>query len=221
MTTRTRENELREVPLWRACDSGSSGVVDMSTATRRTLSCACAVKGNAAAARYTYECRKGTAGRLSGSHRCPRSPTGKHPLPVTIAPTARFMLPAPRQKTPDISPIFKAHSNPPAISVKNALQAGAPSDCSVKNALQAGAPSDCCRRTPSFCSPAGGVRVVIFGSPMAILFSPGGPPLHASRKPCVSGPYRPASRSTGSPSMHRWPVPPRKKSGSEGGRLAK
>jgi len=42
MTTRTRENELREVP---------------STATRRTLSCACAVKGNAAAARYTYECR--------------------------------------------------------------------------------------------------------------------------------------------------------------------
>jgi hypothetical protein len=29
----------------------------MSTATRRTLSCACAVKGNAAAARYTYECR--------------------------------------------------------------------------------------------------------------------------------------------------------------------
>ena len=40
--TRTRENELREVP---------------STATRRTLSCACAVKGNAAAARYTYECR--------------------------------------------------------------------------------------------------------------------------------------------------------------------
>ena len=54
MTTRTRENELREVPLWRACDSGSSGVVDMSTATRRTLSCACAVKGNAAAARYTY-----------------------------------------------------------------------------------------------------------------------------------------------------------------------
>src|SRR5215469_14427077 len=57
MTTRTRENELREVPLWRACDSGSSGVVDMSTATRRTLSCACAVKGNAAAARYTYECR--------------------------------------------------------------------------------------------------------------------------------------------------------------------
>jgi hypothetical protein len=57
MTTRTRENELREVPLWRACDSGSYGVVDMSTATRRTLSCACAVKGNAAAARYTYECR--------------------------------------------------------------------------------------------------------------------------------------------------------------------
>ena len=57
MTTRTREDELREVPLWRACDSGSSGVVDMSTATRRTLSCACAVKGNAAAARYTYECR--------------------------------------------------------------------------------------------------------------------------------------------------------------------
>jgi hypothetical protein len=54
MTTRTKENELREVPLWRACDSGSSGVVDMSTATRRTLSCACAVKGNAAAARYTY-----------------------------------------------------------------------------------------------------------------------------------------------------------------------
>src|SRR5262249_6395853 len=54
MTTRTGENELREVPLWRACDSGSSGVVDMSTATRRTLSCACAVKGNAAAARYTY-----------------------------------------------------------------------------------------------------------------------------------------------------------------------
>jgi hypothetical protein len=54
MTTRTRENELREVPLWRACDSGSSGVVDMSTATRRTLSCACAVKGNAAAERYTY-----------------------------------------------------------------------------------------------------------------------------------------------------------------------
>ena len=51
MTTRTREDELREVPLWRACDSGSSGVVDMSTATRRTLSCACAVKGNAAAAR--------------------------------------------------------------------------------------------------------------------------------------------------------------------------
>ena len=57
MTTRTRENELREVPLWRACDPGSSGVVDVSTATRRTLSCACAVKGNAAAARYTYECR--------------------------------------------------------------------------------------------------------------------------------------------------------------------
>ena len=57
MTTRTREDELREVPLWRACDSGSSGVVDMSTATRRTLCCACAVKGNAAAARYTYECR--------------------------------------------------------------------------------------------------------------------------------------------------------------------
>ena len=57
MTTRTREDELREVPLWRACDSGSSSVVDMSTATRRTLSCACAVKGNAAAARYTYECR--------------------------------------------------------------------------------------------------------------------------------------------------------------------
>ena len=26
------------------------------------------------------------------------------------------MLPAPRQKTPDISPIFKAHSNSPAIS---------------------------------------------------------------------------------------------------------
>jgi hypothetical protein len=51
MTTRTRENEC---PLWRACDSGSSGVVDMSTATRRTISCACAVKGNAAAARYTY-----------------------------------------------------------------------------------------------------------------------------------------------------------------------
>jgi hypothetical protein len=42
MTTRTRENELREVP---------------STATWRTLSCACAVNGNAAAARYTYECR--------------------------------------------------------------------------------------------------------------------------------------------------------------------
>jgi hypothetical protein len=57
MTTRTRENELRGVPLWRACDSGSSGVVDMSPPTRRTLSCACAVKGNAAAARYTYECR--------------------------------------------------------------------------------------------------------------------------------------------------------------------
>ena len=57
MTTRTREDELREVPLCRACDSGSSGVVDMSTATRRTLSCACAVKGNVAAARYTYECR--------------------------------------------------------------------------------------------------------------------------------------------------------------------
>ena len=57
MTTRTREDELREVSLWRACDSGSSGVVDMSTATRRTLSCACAVKGNAAAARYTYEWR--------------------------------------------------------------------------------------------------------------------------------------------------------------------
>ena len=56
MTTRTREDELREVPLWRACDSGSSGVVT-STATRPTLSCACAVKGNAAAARYTYECR--------------------------------------------------------------------------------------------------------------------------------------------------------------------
>jgi hypothetical protein len=55
MTTRMREDELREVPLWRACDSGSS--VDMSTATRHTLSCACAVKGNAAAARYTYECR--------------------------------------------------------------------------------------------------------------------------------------------------------------------
>jgi hypothetical protein len=51
MTTRMREDELREVPLWRACDSGSS--VDMSTATRHTLSCACAVKGNAAAARYT------------------------------------------------------------------------------------------------------------------------------------------------------------------------
>ena len=78
MTTRTSENEC---PLWRACDSGSSGVVDMSTATRRTLSCACAVKGNAAAARYTYECRdEGTADRLSGSHRCPRSPTGKHLL---------------------------------------------------------------------------------------------------------------------------------------------
>ena len=57
MTARSREDELREVPLWRACDSGSSGVVDMSTATRRTLCCACAVKGNAAAARYTYECR--------------------------------------------------------------------------------------------------------------------------------------------------------------------
>ena len=28
----------------------------------------------------------------------------------------RIMLPAPRQKTPNISPIFKAHSNPPAIS---------------------------------------------------------------------------------------------------------
>jgi hypothetical protein len=54
MTARSREDELREVPLWRACDSGSSGVVDMSTATRRTLSCACAVKGNAAAERYTY-----------------------------------------------------------------------------------------------------------------------------------------------------------------------
>jgi len=26
-------------------------------ATRRTLSCACAMKGNAAAARYRYECR--------------------------------------------------------------------------------------------------------------------------------------------------------------------
>src|SRR5215813_4297179 len=39
------------------CDPGSSGVVDVSTATWRTLSCACAVKGNAAAARYTYECR--------------------------------------------------------------------------------------------------------------------------------------------------------------------
>jgi hypothetical protein len=50
MTTRTRENELREVPLWSG-DSRLSGVVDVSTATRRTLSCACAVKGNAAAAR--------------------------------------------------------------------------------------------------------------------------------------------------------------------------
>ena len=59
------------------------------------------------------------------------------------------------------------------------------------------------------------------GSPMAILFPPGDPPVHAAKKPRSSGPYRPASRSTGSPSMHRWPVPPRKKSGSEGGRLAK
>ena len=73
MTTRTRENELREVP---------------STATRRTLSFACAVKGNAAAARYIYECRTRGPQVISGSHRCPRSPTGKHPLPVTIAPTA-------------------------------------------------------------------------------------------------------------------------------------
>ena len=56
MTTHTRENELREVPLWSG-DSSLSGVVDVSTATRRTLSCACAVKGNAAAARCTYECR--------------------------------------------------------------------------------------------------------------------------------------------------------------------
>jgi hypothetical protein len=44
---------------------------------------------------------------------------------------------------------------------------------------------------------------------MAILFPPGGPPLsHCSKKPRSSGPYRPASRSAGSPSIHRWPAPP-------------
>jgi hypothetical protein len=36
---------------------------------------------------------EGTAGRLSGSHRCLRSPTGKYPLPVTIAPTALLLAP--------------------------------------------------------------------------------------------------------------------------------
>jgi hypothetical protein len=55
------------------------------------------------------------------------------------------------------------------------------------------------------------------GSPMAILFPPGGPPRPCNKKPRSSRPYRPASRSTGSPSMHRWPVPPRKKSASKGG----
>src|SRR5262245_41866473 len=81
VTTRTRENELREVPLWRACDSGSSGV---GTATRRTLSYACAVKGNAAAARYTYECRtRGPQVDFLGAtdahaHRREVSPAGNH-----------------------------------------------------------------------------------------------------------------------------------------------
>ena len=93
MTTRTRVDELREVPLWRACDSGSSSVVDMSTATRRTLSCACAVKGNAAAARYTYM----SAGRgdRSSTFWEPPMPTltdGKASLPVTIAATALLAL---------------------------------------------------------------------------------------------------------------------------------
>src|SRR5262245_50257274 len=84
MTTPTREDELREVPLWRVCESGSSGVVDMSTATRRTLSCACAVKGNAAAARYTYECRtRGPQVDFLGAtdahaHRREASPAGNH-----------------------------------------------------------------------------------------------------------------------------------------------
>jgi hypothetical protein len=52
---------------------------------------------------------------------------------------------------------------------------------------------------------------VTYGDPLSSWRSP----RPCSKKPRSSGPYRPASRSTGSPSMHMWPVPP--KSGSKGG----
>jgi hypothetical protein len=46
------------------------------------------------------------------------------------------MAPTPRQKTPNISPIFKAHSNPPAISASKdrELRQSAPGELTIEEA---------------------------------------------------------------------------------------
>jgi hypothetical protein len=55
---------------------------------------------------------------------------------------------------------------------------------------------------------------VTYGDPFPL---PVPPPVHAAKKSRSSRPYRPASRSTGSPSMHRWPRPPTEEERIQGG----